>query len=487
MTRASRAALLAVLGVTVVCLLAVSTVLGVPGTRPAGAAEVVTTGVTATTSAAMSTDPTPAPSGPTSAPTTAEPTTEPTTGPTTGPTAEPTSEPTAEPTDGPVAVDDAVLRWGLSNESNNAAHEPGSFNFFSAGKVLPGLGALLRQDQWRASAGDVSVEKWDGSAWRTTVWNGWRTTSDGTPITNPGAGTFSNHQVVVRGGTGTVDRAAGTARITWSGTFTVLYYSGRSFFHVTDPRLDVAADGTGTLAGSVSGYASSRDDPTQRTEVPAREVVLANLPSVDLDDPSGFTATPAYRGVRVTGTSQRTDVPDAGSFPQGFVTMMEELGTGPFWYSSGASTDPFKVALPLTVAYDASVPAPVPTPAPVPGAVPTVPENTALAPPARSSAPRGGSPVPARSTPRSVAPAALGVPVAEAAVAAQPLPTSHDLTAVSASSGGDAPAGPGDALWWLGGGLLLAAAALLSVPQDRLLLRRSGGAPTAPAGADPLV
>lgn len=482
MTRASRAALLAVLGVTVACLLAVSAVLGLPGARPAGAAEVVTTGTTGTSGPTGTATP-----DPTTAPDPTAPTSEPTTEPTTEPTIEPTIEPTGEPTSGPVEVTDAVLRWGLSNESNNAAHEPGSFNFFSAGAVLPGLGALLRQDQWRASAGDVTVEKWNGSAWRTTAWNGWRTTSDGTPITNPGAGTFSNHQVVVRGGEGTVDRATGTARITWEGTFTVLYYSGRSFFHVTDPRLDVAADGTGTLTGSVSGYASSRDDPTQRVEVPAREVVLADLPSVDLDDPAGFTATPAYRGVRVTGTGQRTDVPDAGSFPQSFVTMMEELGTGPFWYSSGAATDPFKVALPLTVAYDASTPAPVPPPAPAPSDVPTVPENTALAPPARGTSGRDGTAAPVRAAPRVAAPAVLGVPVAEAAAAAPPLPAGQDLVAVSASSRPAASAAGGEALWWLGGGLLLGAAALVAVPRDRLPLRRSGGAPTAPPGAAPLV
>ncbi|MDF9718146.1 hypothetical protein, partial [Nocardioides sp. ChNu-99] len=371
-----RAAALAGVGVLALCTLLVSVLLGVPGPRAAQAVE-------ATTDPATST---PSGTAPTTTPTTSQPTTEPTTQPTTAPTTQPTTAPTTEPTTPPttgaVAVDDAVLRWGLTNESNNAAHEPGAHNFFSAGRAVPGVGVHLRERQWAASDGGVSVEKWDGSTWRTATWDGLRTTSAGAPITNPSAGTFSNHQVVLRAGAGEVDRAAGTARIAWTGTFTVLYYSGRSFFHVSDPVLAVA-DGRGTLTATVTGYASSREDPTQREPLAPREVRLADLPAVDLDDVTGFTTTPAYRGVRVSGTAQRTDGADAGSFPQSFVTLMEELGTGAFWYSSGASTDAFKVALPVTVSYDASAPVVVPQPAPAPTVVVPVPENTALAPPPR--------------------------------------------------------------------------------------------------------
>ncbi|MFW6774627.1 hypothetical protein ACOACO_10110 [Nocardioides sp. CPCC 205120] len=468
-----RAAVLACVGVLTLCTLLASVVLGVPAPRAAQAAQAAQAAETATGA--------PSTTAPATTPATAEPTTEPTTAPTTEPTGEP--EPTAPPTTGAVTVDDAVLRWGLTNESNNAAHEPGAHNFLAAGRAVPGVGAHLRERQWTATDGDVAIEKWDGSSWRTATWAGLRTTSAGAPITNPGAGTFSNHQVVLRAGEGTVDRTAGTARIAWTGTFTVLYYSGRSFFHVSDPVLSVA-DGRGTLTGTVTGYASSRDDPTQREPVAPREVSLADLPAVDLDDVTGFSATPAYRGVRVSGTAQRTDVADAGSFPQSFVTLMEELGTGAFWYSSGAATDAFKVALPVTVAYDASTPVAGPQPAPGPTTAVPVPENTALAPPTRPAdvAPRPAVPrsagAPAPTTAR-----ALTVPAAAAVAALDQLGFGYDLQSVSAVTARDEPAAAGatSALWWVGGGLLLAAAALLAVPAHRLpgplaRSRRSGGA-----------
>ncbi|UMG93272.1 HtaA domain-containing protein [Nocardioides sp. TF02-7] len=282
-----------------------------------------------------------------------------------------------------------MLRWGINNESNTAAYDPGTFNFFSAGRLRdPGRGGQeIKRRDWRRAAGDVAIEKWDARSkrWRPATWAGRARDSTGKPLRI--GTTFSNHQVVFSGGVGTLDREAGTARIAWEGDVTVLYYSGQSFFYLADPVLEVAG-GSGVVTATVGGFGSSREDPTAWEPLPDAEVTVAVLRKVDLADPDGFTATPAYRGVRVElaeGTQVRTG-PDWGAFPQTFVTYMERLGTGSFWYSSGGAADPNKVALPLTVALagDGEV---VPSPTDPPTSEPTV-DNSAP-PAARGRAPAG--------------------------------------------------------------------------------------------------
>ena len=125
-----------------------------------------------------------------------------------------------------------------------------------------------------------------------------------------------------------------------------------SMFYVSDPVLDVA-DGRGTLTATVQGYASSVDDPDTWEPVEPATVTLADLPDVDLSDERGLTATPAYLGVARRRRRPGHRRPWTGSFPQSFVDYMDRLGTAPFWISSGAATDPFKVALPLSVGFDA--------------------------------------------------------------------------------------------------------------------------------------
>lgn len=488
-----RAAVLAVAGVAVLCLVAAMTLFGVPTPGAAHAAEVGETGTTtsASTSATTATS-APATSAPTTGPTTAPtsaPTTGPTTGPTTAPTTAPTSEPTSTPTggptsaptDGPVAIDGAVLRWGINDESSNAAHAPGTYNFFSAGSIdYPGSGRQLRESAWRQASGDVAIEKWDGSSWRPATWVGLSTDSAGATLRSPTAGVFSNHQVALSGGVGEVDREAGTATIRWDGEFTVLYYSGMSLFHVIDPVLTVA-DGRGTLTASVGGYASSIDDPGTAVPVAPRQATLAALPSVDLAAVDGFSATPSYRGVRVTTSGTPQDLSDpavAGAFPQDLVSVMETLGTGSYWYSSGGSTDPYKIAKALSVSYDASRPVTTPQPtAPATQAPTSGPQNTAIAPPTRSSGTRSGS---GANAPAVVAPPALAPTGAAVLAADGTLPFAHDLRSVAAIFDGDGSAGPvstTSVLWWIGGGLLLAAAALLAVPTAPRTpsSRRSGG------------
>lgn len=349
-------------------------------------------------------------------------------------------------------VSDAQLRWGFNNESNNRAFAPGTFNFFSAGKIAnPGRGGVtLKESGWDASTGDVRIEKFSASSssWSLATWAGLRTDSTGAAMAGTN-GPFSNHEVVVDGGTGTVDPDAGTATIRWTGSFTVLYYSGYSFFYVTDPELTVK-DGVGTLTATLSGYGSSMTDLDRWEAIePVDDVVLARLGAVDLDDGRGFDATPAYRGVEVdlpAGQTQQVRSGDAwGSFPQSFIDYQVSSGSGSYWYASGGSTDAHKVALPVTVSYSADEPVETDDP-PTTGGGTTTPTNDAVDRPAQTPA-----------APPAVTSPPIDAPVTSAAVRAD-----AGLTRVQPMStvlgAAPPPEGPRTRPVWILGGALLGAA-----------------------------
>jgi len=370
-------------------------------------------------------------------------------------------DPTEAPTTGPVAVDGVALRWGLNDESSNRAFAPQTYNFFSAGRVPdPGQGGTtLPRNGWHQVVGDVSVEKWIGSAWKPATWAGLTTDSSGAALGSPTAGTFSKHRFVFADGTGTADVAAGTAHVAWDGDVTVLYYSGMSFFTISDPVLDVA-DGRGTLTATVSGYASSVDDPNSWAPVPPAQVTLADLPAVSLDD-DGLSTTPAYLGVAVTGVGQVAGGATFGSFPQTFVDYMQRLGTAAFWLSSGASTDAFKVPLPLTVAFGSGEQPVEPTPTAVPTKKPI--KNPVVPPPVTVTV--TAAPAPVTPVAPLAAPTLPAVPTSSVPVAGGALPAAAQLVAGPLTSAPRTePESDATWIWWLGGGLLLAAALTLLVP-----------------------
>ncbi|PZA18967.1 hypothetical protein [Modestobacter versicolor] len=256
------------------------------------------------------------------------------------------SPPTSPPPDpGGVDVTDAQFRWGLNQEVGNAAFAPGTVNLLSAGRVpSTGPDQQIGADRWAATAGSVRIEKRqpDGS-YALATFAGTRTTPAGQPLTTPSAGLWSDHQVVLDGGTGQVDVAAGEATVRWDGDFTVALYSGLTFFHVSDPVLTVAA-GRGQVTATLGGYAADRADPTAWLPLPETPVVLADLGGVVLGA-QGFTATPAYLGVGYDpppGSSTAVQLREGatwGSFPRSFVDFQVAVGQGSYWYSSGGPTD----------------------------------------------------------------------------------------------------------------------------------------------------
>ncbi len=385
---------------------------------------------------------------------------------------------------GAVALDDAVLRWGVNHETSNRAHAPDTFNFLSAGLVPdPGRGGTtLPRSRWEQRAGAVEVQKWSGTRWRAATWEGLSTDAAGKPLGSPSSGSTSGLRFTIGSGEGWVNPAAGTARVAWDGDVTVLYYSGMSMFHVSDPVLDVA-DGRGTLTATVRGYASSIDDPGSWAPVPAASVTLADLPDVDLGDGSatGVIAQPAYLGVTSDVAGQVTDSEWAGAFPRSFVAYQDRLGTAPFWFSTGSATDRFKVPLPLSVSYDAAADDPGPTPTqpptqppitnptvdpPSPTATPTA---TPSSPPVAPAVPAPVAPTPAVAPPAAVvpsAPAAAAVPTgATAPTAPAALPASTQLVSARPAPAFEEPLPVSP--WWVGGGLLLAAALVLLLPDPR--------------------
>lgn len=267
-------------------------------------------------------------------------------------------------------ITDAELRWELNKESVSGAYAPGTWNLFSAGRLGdPGAGSqtLVSSTEgatwsngatagWKNAEGDVTVlDKQADGSWAPTTWLGARQNSANQNSTTTGI--TSENLLSLRNGTGTVDPDTDTGTLAWDGDFTVVYYSGMSFFYVSDPELTVT-NGTGRLTATLSGYGSDQIDPTVWTALPATEVTLADLTGVDLTT-TGIEVTPTYLGVTVTppagSPAQVTgNEATAGSFPQSFVDFQGGVGTASYWYSSGGGADARKVPTPLAVSYSAA-------------------------------------------------------------------------------------------------------------------------------------
>ena len=262
-------------------------------------------------------------------------------------------------------ITDAVFRWGINNESNAAAFAPGTVNMLSAGIVTATSSSdLVTATNWKQADGNVKILKRqsDGS-YAAATFAGLRTNAAGTTITT-GNGLNSGHIVEIGAGTGTVDPAANTAEIQWTGSFTSAFYSGMTRSWVTDPHLSVAANGTGTITATLGGYQTSMDDPSIFEPITAvQNVVVATLTGVQVTS-TGVTVTPDYLGKTVdtgAGTPQVTTGTNAGSFPQSFVDFQVLTGQSSYWYSSGGAADVRKPTLPLTVSYSAAAQPATPT------------------------------------------------------------------------------------------------------------------------------
>jgi hypothetical protein len=265
-----------------------------------------------------------------------------------------------------VNVIKANFTWSLNNETLAGAFAPGTWNLMSAGTIgNPGAGGqtLKSADEgatwgngedagWTNTSGNVTIEdKLADGTYAPTTFLGTKQNSAGQNTSGASTTILSENRMVVKNGTGTIDPATDSASIAWSGDATVLFYSGMTYFTLSDPELSLS-NGTGEVTATLGGYATSMDDTTVWEPVTPEEVTLATLSGVDVTE-AGLTATPAYREVTYTvpsgSSAQVTTGASWGSFPQSFVDFQQQLGQGPYWYSTGGTADPRKVANPLTV------------------------------------------------------------------------------------------------------------------------------------------
>ncbi|MFK4483955.1 hypothetical protein [Curtobacterium sp. AB7] len=252
-------------------------------------------------------------------------------------------------------VTDASLSWSLSNEANAGAYF-GGCNFLSAG-VAGNSGASAPwtatnpSPGYAASAGNVSIAYPKTAGGTSTPTFATKCQAGDGATVRPGTTTAG--VLTLAAGTGTVDAAGGTADIAWDGGFTVAFYGGLTYWSAEDPELHVAADGTGELTATVSGYAASRDGGSWAPLTP-RTVHLATLTDVDVTS-SGITVSPDWQGVEpASATSLNKTNADWGSWPADFVDFQNETGQSSYWYTSGANDAAAKKPQPISIAYTAA-------------------------------------------------------------------------------------------------------------------------------------
>lgn len=358
-----------------------------------------------------------------------------------------------------------MFTWSLSQQSNAQSHNPMTDNFLAAGAANPGRGGMvLSSSRWKATDGNVEIQKVDSSGrWRTATWAGLGTDAAGAKIGLYGP--FSGHRVRISDGTGVIDPSTDSATVQWRGTFTVVYYGGNTVFTLADPKITVR-QGVGRLTATGGGWSSDRFDPTVWEPVAPTDVPVVELSGVNVTA-EGFTVTPGYAGVRVTGpeTQVRTGQ-DWGSYPQEFVTFLEPMGAAQFWYSTGLQSDWTKLPEPIAVGWAGAEPETPEQPKPSTSSAPKPTNTVTTAPPATQppAGPAVTAAPPVATVPLpSLAPGAAA-PVAETAPGSSPVQVSAaDLVAAPVAAD-VAHVSDDAAAWWAGGALLLAAAGLLLVP-----------------------
>jgi hypothetical protein len=283
----------------------------------------------------------------------------------------PESDGNVTPQPGTATLSNAQLRWGLNAESGGGGFAPGTCNFLSAGLAGDSGGPAVWADGqtaggvplYRTQDGSVRVEKPTASGAWTAVSTANRCTDTAGNRVTTGPGSTSGNQVVIDGGTGSI--RGGALEIRWTGSFTVVYYSGMTYWSVTDPVLTLDASGNGLLTASASGYGADMNDSTKWEKLDPREVVLAEIRGAATGAAGGFSVTPQYLGVPVDtrgGTPQVSSGSSWGAFPQSFVDFQQYTGQHSYWYSSGGAADAKKPASPVYVSYDAAAPVAVAPP-----------------------------------------------------------------------------------------------------------------------------
>ncbi|GAA1920269.1 hypothetical protein GCM10009775_11060 [Microbacterium aoyamense] len=267
--------------------------------------------------------------------------------------------PDGGPTTG-TPIRNAQFRWGLNAEAGAGAFA-GGCNFLSAGRAGDtGRGGVVWTEShglYRASQGNVRIEKPSAAGeYDIATWAGRCLDPAGNAVTSASVTSTSGNQVVIDGGAG-VRGADGSVEIRWTGSFSVVFYGGMTYWSASDPVLVMDAAGNGRVTATASGFGASMEDLTKWEALPEREIVLAEVRGASTALGQGFAVVPQYLGVQVSGVGQvaRDAVNESfwGSFPASFVEYQKLTGQAGYWVTTGGVRDRAKPASTLYVSYDA--------------------------------------------------------------------------------------------------------------------------------------
>ena len=267
-----------------------------------------------------------------------------------------------------VNVSDAVFSWGINAESGAGAFAPGTCNFLSAG-VSGNAGQSSPWSKEDAEAkklfspeeGKVKILRptADGGT-QPITWDNKCQTPEGERVNtwNGENAKRSGNFVEISGGKGTIDPETNSGTIQWEGSFTVVYYSGYTYWSVSNPKLEVN-NGKGKITGTFSGYGTDMADLSKWEKLKPVEGTIADFKNnkVELDE-NGFTVTPDYEGVDSGQPDQNKEKDGWGSFPKSWVDFNVQTGQTQYWYTSGGAADPRKKPTEITVEYTAEEPEP---------------------------------------------------------------------------------------------------------------------------------
>ena len=242
---------------------------------------------------------------------------------------------------GPSYVDDATLTWGVSGYAQKGIFGPWTFKDL-AGNVTYLDGA----SQTEYSTNPVPETSFPASG-----------------ATNPKANAVKFTQ-----GVGSIDKATGAGKLSWTGKYVVNAYPA----HLNAPNetyenpiLTVAADGSGTLTVnfSIGAGTDMSGNPFEAQDFGRLPLLTFDAGSLSAKSDTGYRVTPDYQGV-VNGLSGQTTSCSTsggatgwwGSWPQPFINALNSHASGqsvvPHFYSTGCGgNQDLKPALPLDVKY----------------------------------------------------------------------------------------------------------------------------------------
>jgi hypothetical protein len=294
-----------------------------------------------------------------------------------GTTPAPTDDATGGNTGEGDSGDGATMYWGLNMEANGGAYF-GGCNVLVAGRTGDAGSSHVwlaseASKLYKAQDGNVSIVKPSGSQLGLASWESKCLDRNGNAVSVTGKDSYSEAQVKLSNGDVVKDDDSGL-RIEWTGSFTVVFYGGMTYWSATDPVLELDGNGNGKLTATASGYGASMQDASKWVELDSRTITLANMSGVDMssiESNGGFVHTPDYLGVAYGGSGEGQEVQGGGgsstatsqaerngenqaywgSFPSDFVDFQNDTGQFSYWFTSNGQRDPYKPTLPMAVSF----------------------------------------------------------------------------------------------------------------------------------------